>query len=136
VLPLVVGEGTGVDLLLGQPPGCADRPCLRLGPVEQHLAAAVGDPLVDLAADDVDEEHPTLGAVVDAAPRLDRALGVAHDDVLARRRTTLRHLDQDLLLARARPAAAGALVVAQQLGQSLDRRGIVTVRRPGHPARR
>ena len=130
VLPLVVGEGAGVDLLLGQAARRADRPRLRLGPVEQHLAAAVGDALVDLAADDVDEEHPALGAVVHAAPGLDPALGVAHDEVLAHRRAALRHLDPDLVLAGAgqpRPP----LVVAQQLGQSLDRRGVVTVGRLG-----
>ena len=136
VLALVVGEGAGVDLLLGQAAGRADRARLRLGPVEQHVAAAVGDPLVDLAVDDVDEEHPALGAVVDAAPGLDPAVGVAHDEVLAHGQAALGDLDQDLVLAGAGPAAAGPLVAAQQLGQPLDRRGVVTVGRPGRPARR
>ena len=85
VLALVVGEGAGVDLLHRQAARRADRPGLGLGPLEQHVAAAIGQVLVDLAVDDVDEEHPALGAVVDAAPGPDPAVGVADDEVLARR---------------------------------------------------
>ena len=38
-----------------------------------------------VAVDDVDEEHPALGAVVHAAPGPDRAVGVADDEVLPHR---------------------------------------------------
>ena len=134
VLALVVGERTAVDLLHRQSARRADRAGLRLGPLEQHVAAAVGQPLVDLAVDDVDEEHPALGPVVDAAPGLDPAVGIADDEVLARRQAG--DLDEHVVLTGTGPAATGALVGAEQLGEPLDSGRVVPVGRLGGPALR
>ena len=43
-------------------------------------------------------------------------------------------LDEDLVLTRARPAATGALVGAEQLGQPLDRGPVGAVRAPRRPS--
>ena len=134
MLALVVGEGAGVDLLDLEAAGRADRPRLRIGPLEEHVAAVIRQPLVDLAVDDVDEEHPALRPVVDAAPRLDPAAGIADDEVLARRQSVVGHLDQHVVLTRAGPAAARALVGAEQLGQPPDGGRVGAVRRLGDPA--
>ena len=62
-----------------------------------------------------------------AAPGPDHAVGVAHHDVLPGAQAVLGDLDEHVVHAGARPAAAVALVGAQQLGRDGRRRP----RRPG-----
>ena len=120
MLALVVLERAGVDLLDLEPAGLAHGAGLPDRPVDEHGGAGVGDVVGEVALDDVDEEHPALGAVVDAAPGADLAVGVAHDDVLAGPQPVLGDLHEDVVHAGARPAAAVPLVGAQQLGQPGD----------------
>ncbi len=128
VLPLVVGEGTGVDLLRCQPSrrthltGLADRP------LDEHVGARAADLGFEGAGHDVHEEHPAAGPVVNAAPGLDLAVRVAHHDVLAGAQAVLGDLDQHVVDAGAGPAPALALVGAQEVGQPGD---LETVRRVG-----
>ena len=75
----------------------ADLAGLRHGPLEQHVGAAVGDVVGQVALDDVHEQHPALGPVVDAAPGPDLAVGVAEHDVLPRPQPVLGDLDQDVV---------------------------------------
>ena len=95
---------------------------LRLadGPLDEDVGAAVGDVVGQVALDDVDEQHPALGAVVDAAPGADLAVGVADDDVLAHPQAVLGDLDEHVVDTGAGPAAAVPLVGAQQVGQPGD----------------
>ena len=120
MLALVVPEGPGVDLLELQPPGLADGARLSDRPVDEHGGAGVRDVVGEVPLDDVDEEHPSLGAVVDAAPGADLPVGVAHDDVLAGPQPVLGDLHEDVVHAGAGPAAAVPLVGPQQLGQPGD----------------
>ena len=97
MLPLVVGEGTRVDLLDVEPPRPADLAGLAHGPLDQHGRAAVGDVVGQVALDDVHEEHPAHRPVVDAAPGPDVAVRVAHHDVLAHPQPLLGDLDQHVV---------------------------------------
>ena len=102
------------------PRAAPDGARLLLGPGEQQLRAGVGHAVGQLALDDVDEQHPALGPVVDAAPGPDLALGVAEHDVLAHPQPALGDLDQHVVDRGAGPAAPGALVGTQQLGEAGD----------------
>ncbi len=120
VLAVVVGERAGVDLLHVELACRTDRPRLLLRPREQQRRAGVRHVAGQVALDDVHEQHPALGAVVDAAPGPDLAVGVAQHDVLAHPQAALGDLDQHVVDRGRGPAAAGPLVPAQQVGQSGD----------------
>ena len=91
--------------------------------------------LRQVAGHDVHEEHPAAGPVVHAPPSLDLTVRVAHHDVLAGAQPVLGDLDQHVVDPGARPAAAVALVVAQQVGQPGDLEPVRRVGRARPPSR-
>jgi len=82
-LPLVPGEGAGVDLLHVEAAGGADLAGLAHRPLDQQVGAGSTGLLGQSPLDDVQEEHPAAGPVVDAAPGPRHARVVADHDVLA-----------------------------------------------------
>ena len=94
-----------------------DRDGLTDRPVDEQVRTGAGDPLGQVALDDVDEQHPAAGAVVHAPPGSGQADLVAYDDVLAGPQPRLGDLDEHAPHPGGGPAATVALVVAQQLGQ-------------------
>ena len=74
MLPGVVGEGAGVDLLHVEIALAADALRGQVGPAEQDLGDRVSGLAVEQRVDHDDEEHPAGGAVVGAGPAAQRAL--------------------------------------------------------------
>ena len=107
--------------------GLADRP------LDQHVGAGSADVVGQVALDDVHEEHPALGPVVDAAPGPDVAVGVAQHDVLARPQPVLGHLDQYVVDRRRRPSRGRAARGRAAAGSAGRRRTGRTGRAPDRP---
>ena len=134
-LPLVAGERPGVDLLHLEPAGRAHLARLPDRPLDQDVGARPADRLGQTALDDVAEEHPATGPVVDAPPGADQPGVVAHHDVLPGAQPVVGDLDEDVVLARPGPTAALALVGPQQVGQPAHLPEVVGVGRTDGPSR-
>jgi len=123
MLPLVVFEGSAVDLLdletaLGPDPASG-----LLGPAVQDprdrvggLRVVVGQPVVHHHR----QHHPPGSAVVGSGPPPQLTGLVAEDDVVPGEVAVGGHLDQHITLRRGGPSSRTGLVTAEQLGQLGD----------------